>query len=204
MLLPLTLATALLVVTPLPPTLATGQLSLASLGERGMSKEEWLLDSITKFLRSPGWALPVMQFIDDNCVVFDDDVRSHQSFAHQSTAPDARAHSYSRVPPLAQEENKLAYSDIYAAFREMVESLLEMHLEDMGVTPEQFAGTVGRLSHTKAGQETLQQILAVDDYLSFKKMMVGSRTRVRARARSRSHARRRTHMRTSHLSQRQP
>ena len=29
--------------------------------------------------------------------------------------------------------------DIYTAFRDMVDSLLEMHLEELGVTGEQFA-----------------------------------------------------------------
>ena len=31
----------------------------------------WLFDAVLGFLKSPGWALPVMSFIDDNCVVFD-------------------------------------------------------------------------------------------------------------------------------------
>lgn len=33
--------------------------------------QEWLFDAVLGFLRSPAWALPVMSFIDDNCVVFD-------------------------------------------------------------------------------------------------------------------------------------
>ena len=31
----------------------------------------WLFDSVLGFLRGPGWCLPVMGFIDENCVVFD-------------------------------------------------------------------------------------------------------------------------------------
>ena len=31
----------------------------------------WLFDAVLGFLKSPGWALPVMSFIDDNCIVFD-------------------------------------------------------------------------------------------------------------------------------------
>jgi len=65
-----------------------------------MSADDWLLDSITGFLRSPGWALPVMSFIDENCIVFDN-----------------------------EDENKLAYTDIYSAFKDMVDMLLEMHLQ---------------------------------------------------------------------------
>ena len=34
----------------------------------------WLFDAVLGFLKSPGWALPVMFFIDDNCIVFDSGV----------------------------------------------------------------------------------------------------------------------------------
>jgi len=88
-----------------------------------------------------------MSFIDENCIVFDN-----------------------------EDENKLAYTDIYSAFKDMVDMLLEMHLQGMGVTIEQFASVVGQLAHTPSGQETLQQILAVDDYPAFKRMM-GKRNR---------------------------
>ena len=62
--------------------------------------------------------------------------------------------------------------DIYAAFRDMVDSLLEMHLEDMGVTGEQFAAVCEAAAQQQVGMEVLEQILAVDDFVSFKKMMV--------------------------------
>ena len=67
-----------------------------------MSSEDdtWLFDSVMGFLKGPEWALPVMAFIDENCIVFDD-----------------------------SDENKLPYMEIYKAFVEMVECLLEHHLE---------------------------------------------------------------------------
>ena len=67
--------------------------------------ETWLLDSITGFLRGPAWALPVMSFIDENCIIFDGDA-----------------------------EHKFAYTAIYEAFKELVDSLLEAHLQDIGVS----------------------------------------------------------------------
>eukprot|EP00321_Phaeocystis_globosa_P007078 CAMPEP_0118822418 /NCGR_PEP_ID=MMETSP1162-20130426/9172_1 /TAXON_ID=33656 /ORGANISM="Phaeocystis Sp, Strain CCMP2710" /LENGTH=234 /DNA_ID=CAMNT_0006752965 /DNA_START=170 /DNA_END=870 /DNA_ORIENTATION=+ len=103
----------------------------------------WLFDAVLGFLKSPGWALPVMSFIDDNCIVFD-----------------------------SEDENKLAYMDIYTAFRDMVDSLLEMHLEELGVTGEQFAAVCEAAAQQQVGMEVLEQILAVDDFVSFKKMMV--------------------------------
>ena len=103
----------------------------------------WLFDAVTGFLRSPDWAVPVWNFIDDNCIVFDSD-----------------------------EENKLAYHDIFNAFREMVESLLEMFLSDMGKTMEAFVKLCAEFATTDVGKDVLEQILAVDDYSSFKQMMV--------------------------------
>ena len=103
----------------------------------------WLFDAVTGFLRGPEWAVPVWNFIDDNCIVFD-----------------------------SEEENKLAHIDIFNAFREMVESLLEMHLSDVGCSMEEFVELCEAYSTTEVGRDVLEQILAVDDYVSFKKMMV--------------------------------
>ena len=102
----------------------------------------WLFDAVTGFLRSPDWAVPVWNFIDDNCIVFDSD-----------------------------EENKLAYHDIFNAFREMVESLLQMFLSDMGKTMEAFVKLCTEFATTDVGKDVLEQILAVDDYSSFKQSM---------------------------------
>lgn len=104
---------------------------------------DWLFDSITGFLKGPDWALPVMSFIDENCIVFD-----------------------------SEDENKLAHMEIYSAFREMIDSLLEVHLNDLGVKPEVFAAFCAKNANTEIGREVIEQILAVDDYMSFKKMMV--------------------------------
>merc|ERR1719486_16188 len=66
----------------------------------------------------------------------------------------------------------MAYMDIFNAFREMVDSLLEMHLQEMGCSMETFAELCQTYSTTTVGKEVLEQILAVDDFVSFKKMMV--------------------------------
>ena len=87
--------------------------------------------------------MPVWDFIDDNCIVFD-----------------------------SEEENKLAYSDTFNLFRELVESLLNMHLTEMGCSMEQFVELCQMYGTTEVGKEVLEQILAVDDFISFKTMMV--------------------------------
>jgi hypothetical protein len=103
----------------------------------------WLFDSMKQFLAGPEWALPVWEFIDENCIVFD-----------------------------SEDENKLAHTDIYQSFVEIVETLLTSHLEEMGASPDQFVELCRVYGTTDVGKETLEQVLAVDDYLSFKKMMV--------------------------------
>ena len=103
----------------------------------------WLFDSVTQFLKGPEWAVPVWDFIDENCIIFD-----------------------------SEEENKLVYHDTFNLFREMVEGLLDMHLTNMGISMEAFAELCETYSTTEVGKEVLEQILAVDDFVSFKKMMV--------------------------------
>ncbi len=47
----------------------------------------WLFDAVLGFLKSPGWALPVMSFIDDNCIVFDSGVPRTQQRATTTCPP---------------------------------------------------------------------------------------------------------------------
>jgi hypothetical protein len=48
---------------------------------------EWLYDYLFQFLKSPGWKVPILDFIDDNCEIFEE-----------------------------SEENKLAYTTIYEVY----------------------------------------------------------------------------------------
>ena len=65
----------------------------------------WLFDSMTQFLKGPEWGMPVWDFIDENCIIFDGDA-----------------------------EHKFASTAIYEAFKELVDSLQEAHLQDIGVS----------------------------------------------------------------------
>ncbi len=37
------------------------------------SVQDWILDSITEFLKSPVWKNPILEFIDEHCIVFDEE-----------------------------------------------------------------------------------------------------------------------------------
>jgi hypothetical protein len=62
---------------------------------------------IIGFLRSPRWKTPVMSFLDEYCIQFDN-----------------------------EEENKLEFTSIHVQFKKLVEGLLEELMNDLGVTDE--------------------------------------------------------------------
>jgi hypothetical protein len=41
---------------------------------------EWLFDSIIGFLKSPIWLNPIQSFIDENCLVFDNEEENKFSY----------------------------------------------------------------------------------------------------------------------------
>ena len=62
--------------------------------------------------------------------------------------------------------------EIYTAFREMADSLLELHLEEYGISAEQFAEVCSQAHLQENARDVIEQVLALDDFVSFKKMMV--------------------------------
>ena len=55
--------------------------------------QEWILDIIAEYLQSPIWKNPIVEFIDENCIIFED-----------------------------AEENRLEYTDIHQKFKKLIES----------------------------------------------------------------------------------
>ncbi len=87
--------------------------------------------------RSPIFTVPLIDFIDANCLVFD-----------------------------ADEENKLCYTEIHNGFRELVDMLLSSNLSALGVTSLQFVEACQRGKDLDVHKAIFEQILAVDDFLS--------------------------------------
>ena len=84
-----------------------------------------------------------MTFIDENCVIFDN-----------------------------EEENKLVYYDKFNEFRTLIDNLLNSHLTDVGVTEEQFAAACESGMEHPAHRDVFEKLIAVDDFLTFKKLMI--------------------------------
>lgn len=84
-----------------------------------------------------------MSFLDDKCILFD-----------------------------GEEENKLEFTSIHNEFKKLVEGLLEELMQDLGVTDSQFVKACEKAAANPVHQKIVDQILAVDNYLAFKKLMV--------------------------------
>ncbi|KAG6971721.1 hypothetical protein JG688_00004320 [Phytophthora aleatoria] len=113
-------------------------------------ESDWVFDYVLNLFRSPAWELPVMCFIDDNCASFD-----------------------------TSEENKFIYTELHAQFREVVENVLGSHLAEMGLAATDFAAICEKQREAAGGSvsdgvsaDVVNQILAMDDFMSFKKLMV--------------------------------
>lgn len=105
---------------------------------------EWVLESVLAFLSCPAWTGPVGGFVEHKCSVFDD-----------------------------EEENKLSYTEIHNEYKELVEKLLQEHLTEMGISEEQFQqACLSSLAHSLDVKNILQSVVAVEDFVVFKEMML--------------------------------
>mmetsp|Transcript_54512 Transcript_54512/g.129990 ORF Transcript_54512/g.129990 Transcript_54512/m.129990 type:complete len:517 (+) Transcript_54512:99-1649(+) len=111
----------------------------------GEAEYEWLSDYVAGVLKSPTWVVPVAQFVDDHCDLFDD-----------------------------SEENKIEYSTCHNQFKQLVGDLFTAHLLEVAVSPESFEEFChkGISKNQELHRVLVEQLLSVDDFLTFKAMMV--------------------------------
>ncbi|CAE7676999.1 cfap36 [Symbiodinium microadriaticum] len=103
-----------------------------------------LSDYVLSFLKSPSWVAPIAQFVDEQCIIFED-----------------------------EEENKLEYTECHNEFRQLIDNLLAAHLLELDVSNEQFEQfcQTGLSTNSTLHRVLVEQLLAVDDFLIFKAMM---------------------------------
>ncbi|XP_036397932.1 cilia- and flagella-associated protein 36-like isoform X2 [Megalops cyprinoides] len=105
---------------------------------------EWVVESIAGYLGSPEWVIPVTDFMEHKCAVFDD-----------------------------EDENKLTYTEIHQQYKQLVEKLLEHYMQEVGINEEQFLEACSSpFARSKALQTVFQPVLATDDFQMFKSLMV--------------------------------
>lgn len=112
-----------------------------------MDDLEWLSDYVVGFMKSPTWVVPIAQFMDDRCDLFDNVVDG--------------------------DENKLEYTACHQQFQQLVGDLLTAHLLEVSVTTEMFDRFChqGLNENQELHRVLVEQLLAVDDFLTFKAMM---------------------------------
>lgn len=112
-----------------------------------MEDLEWLSDYVVGFMKSSTWVVPIAQFVDDHCGLFDDEMQGG--------------------------ENKLEYTACHKEFGQLVGDLLAAHLLEVSVTTEMFDHFCqqGLSESQELHRVLIEQLLAVDDFLTFKAMM---------------------------------
>ncbi|KAL7855513.1 hypothetical protein AOLI_G00191170 [Acnodon oligacanthus] len=105
---------------------------------------EWVVESIAGYLGSPEWVIPVTDFMENKCSVFDD-----------------------------EEENKLTYTEIHQQYKQLVEKLLESYMQEVGISEQQFVEACSSpFARAKTLQTLFQPVLATDDFQMFRSLMV--------------------------------
>ncbi|XP_038847896.1 cilia- and flagella-associated protein 36-like [Salvelinus namaycush] len=105
---------------------------------------EWVVESIAGYLSSPEWVIPVTDFMENKCTVFDD-----------------------------EDENKLTYTDIHQQYKHLVEKLLETYMQEVGINEQQFLEACSSpFAKSKTLQAVFHPILATDDFQMFRALMV--------------------------------
>ncbi|XP_042357526.1 cilia- and flagella-associated protein 36 isoform X2 [Plectropomus leopardus] len=105
---------------------------------------EWVVESIVGYLGSPEWVIPVTDFMENKCTVFDD-----------------------------EDENKLSYTEIHQQYKKLVENLLENYMQEVGINEQQFLDAcTSPFAKSKTLQTVFQPVLATDDFQIFRSLMV--------------------------------
>jgi hypothetical protein len=103
----------------------------------------WLGDFLVGVFSSPTWEGPLMDFIDLNCAAFD-----------------------------VGEESALRCTRIHDEFCAIVDAQLDLHLAEIGLSAEDFMSVVMAAGpNTELRRVVTEQVLAVDDFITFKKLM---------------------------------
>jgi hypothetical protein len=105
-------------------------------------ENDWFFDIIINFLRSPRWKTPIMSFLDEYCIIFDN-----------------------------EDENKLEYTPIHRDFKKIVEDLIGELLAELGVDQDTFMQACAKAERNPLHKKIVDQIVAVDNFIAFKKLM---------------------------------
>jgi hypothetical protein len=111
-----------------------------------MAETSWLGDYAEQFLKSPSWTVPLMEFIDSNCVLFSE----------------------------VDEEHQFSQTECHQKFCELIDNLFCAHLLQVDVSPDDFAEYAATHldADSRAKKLLVDELTSISDFLVFKKMMV--------------------------------
>ena len=95
-----------------------------------------------------------MSFLDEKCVLFDNEEENKLEFTPVHNVSHLLSHSFLKE------------------FKKLVEGLLEELMRDLGVTDQQFVEACEKAAHNPIHKKIVDQIMAVDNFLAFKRLMV--------------------------------
>lgn len=138
-------------------------------GGDDIESSEWVLDSLVGYLRSPVWQEPLMKFLEDKsvgkhitCKVL---IRKGINLNQSKTV----------FGPEDEEEWQIEFERVFEEYTNLIDGLLEVHMNEMDISPEQFEEACqlaeGILS-AKLHQNLFEQIWAASDFDTFKRMMI--------------------------------
>ncbi|XP_054712662.1 cilia- and flagella-associated protein 36-like isoform X1 [Uloborus diversus] len=105
----------------------------------------WVFESLVGFLKGPVWEAAVLTYIEKKSVVFD---------------------------PV--EGNEDEYKKLHNEYKNLVDTMLSSHMEDLGIGPEEFERACSETEkniHSQFRKSLFEQLWAADDYEIFKRMM---------------------------------
>ncbi|CAD8099469.1 unnamed protein product [Paramecium sonneborni] len=111
--------------------------------QKQIEEENWIYASILQYLVSPIWNISISEFIDQNCIIFDD-----------------------------EEENKLEYQALFKKYKRLMANLIDEMMNELGVTEEQFAQQVEKGLKQQQDKQLFEQLLTIDNFMVFKTQMI--------------------------------
>lgn len=105
---------------------------------------EWLLDCMVEYLKSPMWTTEICDFIDTYCIFFAGEIG---------------------------DENSFELAEMHNQFKKLVETKLDGFCAEFGIDHDIFEQACSKISN-QVHKKCIDQIIAVDNFLLFKKMMI--------------------------------
>lgn len=118
----------------------------------------WLIDMMVTIMHAPTWNEPLTAFIAEKCQMFDN----------------------------FEEENKHEYVTVHNEFKCLVDNLLAAHLLEVDISPEEFEKQLveSGLVEDPRLQQVMGQLMAAEDFMTFKTMMVERHINMQGQAES--------------------